>query len=102
MGVLRTCINKQVVDELVTKTGLRKHTLYCSPDQFSRSLAKNLCRRGEALSAGITGVAYIHAISHFLAFEGYLLCVYYDNVVTAVYVRSITGFGLAAEDKSNP
>ena len=102
MRMLCTCIDVQVADDLVTKTGLRKHTLNCSPDQFSRSFAKNLCRCSEALSTGITSVANIHTVRHLLAFEGNLLCVDYDNVVTAVYVRSKPRFVLSTKDKSKP
>ena len=101
MRVLRTCVNEQVVDELVTKTGLGEHTLYCSPDQLSRSFAKDLGRCREALSTRITGVANIDTFGHLIALESYLLSVYYDNIVTAVNVRSIAGFVLATEDKSN-
>ena len=101
MRVLRTCIDEQVVDELVTKTGLREHTLYCSPDQFSRSFAKDLGRCCEALSTRITGVANINTVGHLVALESYLLSVYYDNIVTAVNVRRVASLVLATEDKSN-
>ena len=91
----------EVAEDLVAKTGLREHTLDCSPDQFSGSLLKDLLRRGEALSTGIAGIADVHAVGHLVALEGDFLGVDDDDVVTAVDVGSKAGLVLATEDKSD-
>ena len=101
MLVLRTCVNEQVSENVVTKTGLREHTLYCSPDKFLRPIGEDLLRGREPLSTRISGVTGINTISHLLASEGNLLGIDYDNVVTAVYVRGVARLVLAAKDKSN-
>ena len=102
MRMLRACIHMQIADDLVTKTGLREHTLHCSPDEFSRSLREDLLRSRETLSARITGVANVNTISHLAAFEDDLLGVDDDDVVTAVNVRGESRLVLTTEDKSNP
>ena len=99
--MLRTCIYEQVAENLVTKTGLRKHSFHSSPDEFSRSCLKNLLRRGETLSARISGVTRINPVGHLLSTEGHFLGVDHDDVVTAVHVRREPWLVLAAEDKSN-
>ena len=102
MRMLRTCINIQVINELVAKTSLREHPLNGPPYKFSRPFTKNLCRCGEALSARMTGVTDIHTIGHLLASESHLFGVDYDDIVAAVDVRGESRLGLATEDKSNP
>jgi len=100
--MLWTCIDMQIVDDLVTKACLREHTLHCSPYEFSRSLREDLLRSRETLSARITGVANVNTISHLAALEDNLLGVDDDDVVTAVNVRGEPRFVLAAKDKSDP
>lgn len=99
--MLWACINIQVVEELVTKAVLREHTLYCSLDQCCWSLCEDITWCGESLSTWISCVTDINSVCHLLALEGDLLGVNYDNVVTAVYVRSVTRLCLTAKDKSN-
>lgn len=99
--MLRTCIDEQVVDELVTKTSLRKHAFDSLPDQFGRSCAKNLLGCGSTLSTRISGVTCVYLVGHLLAFESHLLSIDDDDIVTAINVRCEAGFGLATEDKSN-
>ncbi len=101
MRMLRTCIYVQISENIVTKTCLREHTLYSSPNQLGRSLFKDLLRRCESLSTRITCVMNINAICHLVALEGYLLGIDDDDVVTAVNVRSVSRLGLATEDKSD-
>ena len=89
--MLGTCINVQVVDELVTKTGLREHALHRPTDEFGRSFGKDLSGRGEALATGIAGVAGVDAVGHLLAGETDLFGIYDDDVVTTVHVRGEAG-----------
>ena len=101
MRVLRSCIDEQVTEKIVTKTCLGEHTFDCSPDEFCRLLCENLLGSCESLSARISGVTCVNTVSHLVSLESHLFCVYNDNVVSAVYVRSKTSLGLATEDKSN-
>ena len=101
MRMLRTCIDKQVVDELVTKTCLRKHAFNSFPNQLSRSVLKDVLWRGKTLSTRESGVTGVNLVSHLVAFESHLLAVDYDNIVTAVNVRCEAWFVLASEDESN-
>ena len=55
--MLGTCIDEQVVDELVTKTRLREHTLDRSPNQLGGLFREDFLRRRETLSTRIAGVA---------------------------------------------
>ena len=91
----------KVCEDVCTKTCLGEHTLYCSPDKFCGFLLENLLGSAETLATRITGIANVNTVSHLLSLEDHLLCVYYDDVVTTVYVRSEAGLCLATEDKSN-
>ena len=97
--MLRACVDEQVAEQIVTKTGLGEHTLHCSPDEFGGPLLEDLLRGREPLSAGLAGVAGIDPVSHLPAAEGDLLGVDHDDVVTAVDVRGVTRLGLATKDK---
>jgi hypothetical protein len=102
MRMLGTCINVQIADELVTKTGFGEHSFDGPAHQFSGPLCEDLLGSRETLSTRITGVTNVNAIVHLVTLEGNLLGVDDDDVVTAIHVRSVARFGLAAEDKSNP
>lgn len=101
MRMLGTCIDEQVAKKIVTKTCLREHTLYCSPDKLFGACCENLFRCCEPLSAGISGVTGVNTVGHLISLEGHLLGVDNDDVVTTVNVGGETGFGLATKDKSN-
>ena len=95
--VLGTCIDVQVVDELVAQTGLGQHTAHRLADEFLGTRGKDLAGRGEALAAGIAGVAGVNAVGHLLAGETNLLGIDDDDVVTTVHMRGVTGLVLATE-----
>ncbi len=101
MRMLAACIYEQVSEQIVTKTGLGEHTLYCSPYKLFRAIGENLLGCCKPLSTRVSGVTGVNTVGHLLAAEGNLLCVYYDDVVTTVNVGSVAGLGLAAKDKSN-
>ena len=101
MWMLRTCVKVEVVDDFASKTILREHTLDSHPYKLGRSLLEDLLRCGESLSTRVSGVADLPSVSHLLASEPYFVRIDYDDVVTAVEVRSEGRFVLAAEDKSN-
>ena len=100
--MLWACVNIQVVDELVTKTGLWEHSFDGPPDEFGWSLCEDLLRSRETLSTRITGVTDINTIVHLVSLEHDLLGVDDDDVVTAIYMRSEARLVLATEDKGNP
>ena len=86
--MLAALIEVQVFDELLTKTGLRKHAPYGHPHKFGRLLCQNLLRSRESLSARITGVTYIDPVGHLLAGELHLVRIEDDDVVATILVRS--------------
>ena len=59
MGVFRTCINLQILEESVAKTSLGKHAAYGLLDNELGLLGKIVRRSSETLSAGIARVTYI-------------------------------------------
>ena len=101
MRVLGTCVNVQVVDELVTKTSLRKHSADGTPDEFGGSGCEDLLGGGEALAARVTGVTDIDAVGHLLAGKTDLVGVDDDHVVAAVHMRGEAGLVLAAEHEGD-
>ena len=102
MRMLRSCVNVQIAEDLVTKAGLREHSFDGPPYEFGRSLCKDLLRSRETLSTRITGVTDINTIVHLVSLEHDLLGVDHDDVVTAVHVRGVARLVLATEDKSDP
>ena len=99
--VLGTCVNVQVVDELVTKTGLGQHALHRPTDEFGGSFCKDLAGRGEALATRITGVANVNAVGHLFAGKTNLICIDDDDVVTTVHMRGVTGLVLATQHQGD-
>ena len=99
--MLGTCINVQVVDELVTKTGLGQHALHRPTDEFGRPGCEDLAGRGEALATGIAGVAGVNAVGHLLAGKTDLFGVDDDHVVTTVHMRGEAGLVLATKHQGN-
>ncbi len=101
MGMLRTGIDMQVAENLVTQACLGQHTLNCHPHKLCRPLCEDLLGGGETLSARISGVMRVHPVGHLVSLEGHLLGVDHDDIVTTVHVGSEAGLVLAAEDKGN-
>ena len=101
MRMLRTCINEQVTENIITETGLREHTLHCSPDKFFRSVGENLLRCCKPLSTRISGVTGINTVGHLLSTKGDFLSIDNDYIVSAINVRSVARLCLATKDKSN-
>ena len=60
VGMLRTCINVQVAEDLVAKAGLGEHTLDCSPYKLCGLLVEDLLGSGETLASGESGIARVH------------------------------------------
>ena len=102
MRMLAALVKIQVVQELCTKTVLRKHAFDSHPEKLSRFLLKHFLRGGEPLSSGITGVTDIHPVSHLSSGEPYLVGIDHDDIVTAVHVRSEARLVLPAENERDP
>ena len=103
MLVLCTCINIEVVNELVTKLCLGQHSLnnFSHKSLSTVGLSHQLCRCGLTLTAGITGVTQINPVSPLLTSQDNLIGIKNDNVVTAVNVRSEICLILTAEQLGN-
>ena len=99
MRMLAALIKIEVVDELCTKTVLRKHAFDSHPEKFGRFLVKNLLRCGESLSARITCMTDIHPVGHLLSSKPYLVSIENDDVVTAIHVRSEARLVLSTENE---
>ena len=99
--MLRTCIYVQIAEDLAAKTVLGEHAADCPANEFGGTGLEDLLGGRETLATRIAGVACVHAIGHFLAAEGHLLCVDDDDVVAAVNVGGEAGLGLATEDKGH-
>ena len=98
--MLAPLIKVEIVDELRTKTVLGKHAFYGHPYDFSRLFPEHFLRCREALPAGITRMADILLVSHFVSSEPYLVRIDDDDIVSAVHVRSIARFVLTAKNES--
>ena len=99
--MLRTCIDMQIAEDLAAKTVLGEHAADGPANEFCRPLLEDLLGGRETLPARISGVTGVHAIGHFLAAEGHLLCIDYDDVIAAINVGGEAGLGLATEDKGH-
>jgi len=99
--MLGTCIDIEVAVELVTKAILRKHSADGVFENALGMAGENLGGSGFTLAAGITGVALIDLVGHFLAGEDDLFSIDDDYVVAAVDVRGEARLGLATEDVGN-
>lgn len=100
MGMLGTGIDVQVAVQGVAQTIFRKHA---TDGVFKNALGmagEHLGRCGLALTAGVAGIALVDFVGHLLASENNLLGIDNDDVVTAVDMRGVARFGLAAQDVS--
>ena len=98
MGMLGTGIDMQVAVQGVAKTVFRKHATDSVFENALRMGGEDLCRGGLALATGISSVALVDFVSHFLAGEDNLLGIDDDDIVAAVDMRGVARFGLAAQD----
>ena len=98
MGMLRTGIHLEVLEDSLAQTGLGKHTANGLFDHELRLLLQVVLSGCETLSAGITRVSYIDLLGQFVARELHLLRIDDDDVVTAIDVGRVAGLVLAAED----
>ena len=98
MRMLRSCVNVQIAEDLVTKAGLREHSFDGPPHEFGRSLCKDLLRSRETLSTRITGITSVNLICLLLAGEYDLRGIDNDYVVSTIYVRSESWLVLSANE----
>ena len=94
-------INVQVGKQPPTEPVLGQHSFHGMFDNALGVLVEHLAGRGKALTAGVTRVADVNLVGHFLAGEANLIGVDDDHVVSAVNVRGEVGFVFAANQGCN-
>lgn len=107
--MLRTVVNVHVFDDATSETVLGEHAFYNLCEQgveagldvlVERLLLEKL-RSGDALSAGISGIAEVFAVSPLVAGQTNFVGIDDDDVVTALYEGRVGGLVLASEDEGN-
>ena len=103
MIVLRAGIYIEVTEELCTEAILGEHTLHHATHELVSSvgLCQNAGRRVLTLTAGIARVGIINTVGHLLAGEDELIGIDNDNIVATIYVRSVVGLVLSAQEFSH-
>ena len=101
MRMLAAYIDVQVAVEGCSQSVLRKHAADGVFQNAFGMAVQQLGRGGLTLATGITGLALINLVGHFLTRENDFLCINDDNIVAAINVRSEARFGLASQDVGN-
>ena len=101
VGVIISRINVQVGKQPPTEPVLGQHSFHGMFDNALGVLVKHLAGRGKALTAGVTRVADVNLVGHFLAGEANLVGIDDDHVVSAVNVRGEVGFVFTPDHGGN-
>ena len=101
MRMLCSCIYMKVAEQLCTKSVFRKHTFYCSLNHCQWFALEQLFWSSETLTTRIPCVTNVHFVCQLLACQFHLLCIDHNDIVTAIYVRSVVGLVLASENHSD-
>ena len=101
MRMLCTCIYVQILDNLVAKTILGKHTLNHLAKEELGTLSHEVGSGLFALSAGVTGMTQINASGQFVAGKNHFVSIDNDNIVATILIRSERRFVLAAQKLGN-
>ena len=105
MGMLRSVVHVEVLDELAAQTVLGEHAFYHTDVEgvhtglevlVERFLHQNL-GGSLTLAAGISSVVEVYAIGHFLAGKNNFVGIDNDYVVAALHVRGVAGFVFTAQ-----
>jgi len=97
MGVFRPGIYMEVAEELGSQAVLREHPFDGLLDHCGGLLDEELARRGDALAAGVPGVADILLVVHLVAGEDHLGGIDDDHIVAAIKMGGVVGLQLAPE-----
>ena len=104
-----TIVHVHVLNQATAKTILGKHNLHNFGEEgvvvgfnvlVERFFDEHF-RSGHALSAGITGVAQIFAVSHLLAGENHLFSIDDDDIVAAFDVGRVARLVFTTQDLCN-
>ena len=92
MGMLSACIYVEASEQFAAETVLRKHTANGVLDKALRVLGTDHCRRVLTLSTWIARVCENNPVSPFFTSHSNFFCIYYDYMISAIYVRAVGSF----------
>ena len=106
MRVVGTVVHVHVLDDAASKTVLGEHAfeymnvegVHTGLDVLVERFLHQSLGGSDALTAGVSGVAEVGVIGHFLAGEDNLVGVDDDDIVAALYEGRIGGFVFSAQD----
>src|SRR5210317_416398 len=101
MRMIGTAIDFKFSVHLTAELVFRQHPLDGFPDQFFRSLFKQLVGSNCRQTASIAAVTIILFLSQLVSGQTDFLCVEDDDEVTGVNTRGENGLVLAAQDTGN-
>ncbi len=98
MRVVWTGIDMQVAEKLVAQSVFGEHASDGVFNNLDGVLGEHFSRSRETLSAGISGVAHVNLVGHFLAGKSDFVRIDDDDIVTTIEMRGVIRFCLASED----
>ena len=88
----------QAVEHSSSQTILRQHTANRFLNNTRGPALHFACWRRKTLTTGVARVANVFLVVHLFAGQSNLVCVDDDDVIAAIYVRSVGGLVLAADE----
>lgn len=109
MGMLSTGVDVHVADDVATKASLGKHTFHNFDEQgvvagfdvLVVSLHAQDSGGSDTLTAGISCIRKVFTVIPFLAGKLHFVGVDNDDIVAALYKRSVAGFVFASKNKGD-
>lgn len=101
MRMARASIYMKVRKQTTTQTIFRQHTFHSMFDYPTRNPVKNLTGSSKTLSTRVTRVTYVLLFRQLVAGKTDFFGVDYNDVVTAIDVRSVIGLVLTPQDSSD-
>ena len=109
MGMLRSVVHVEVLDELAAQTVFGEHAFYHADVEGVHTGLEVLVEGflhehfgGKlALTAGVAGVVEINFVSQLFACEDNFVCINDDDIVAAFYEGAVAGFVFAAKNFSD-
>ena len=106
VGMARTVVDVEVLDELTSETVFGKHAFHNAKEKRVHACFEVLVVRfldehfgcELALTAGIACVVEVDLVGEFFTGKNDFVSVNDDDVVAALYERSVSGFVFAAQD----
>ena len=91
-------VDIEVTQQLVAQTVFGKHTFYYLVEEVFGALLHEVGRCMQVLAAGITRETNVYAVIPFFAGEFHFVGIDDDDIVAAVYVRSVAGFVFSSQE----